>query len=64
MKKETMNFTNITVAEYWNPSVLLRWVEKAVAIDENFGTMKMVLQQLHTSNYGNREWKDVPIESE
>lgn len=64
MKKETMNLTTITVAEYWNPSVLLRWVEKAVAIDENTGTMKMVLQQLHTSSLGNREWKDIPVETE
>jgi hypothetical protein len=64
MKKEKLSYATITVAEVWQPSVLLRWVEKAVAIDKNTGTMKMVLQQLHTSNLGNREWKDVPVETE
>ena len=52
------------ISELWQPSVQFRFLEKAVAIDENTGTMKMVLQQLHTSNLGNREWKDVPVETE
>lgn len=60
-KQETV--TTINVVEYWNPSLLLRWIEKAVPIDENTGTMKMVLQQLYTSNLGNREWRDVPTET-
>lgn len=50
--------------EYWKPSLQLRWIEKAVSIDENTGTIKMVLQQLHTSDLGNLEWKDVPVETE
>jgi hypothetical protein len=64
MKKEKLSYATITVAEVWQPSVLLRWVEKAVTINKNTATMKMVLQQLHTSNLGIREWKDVPIETE
>jgi hypothetical protein len=65
MKKETIRITSNVCDEYWNPSVQLRWVER------NNGTMpngdykvEKVLQQLHTSNLGNREWKDVPTETQ
>jgi hypothetical protein len=65
MKKETIRMTDFTISEYWNPSVQLRWTER------NNGTMpngdykrEKVLQQLHTSNLRNREWKDVPTETE
>jgi len=64
MKKETMNYATITVAEVWQPSVQLRFLEKTIAITEDTGTMKIILQQLHTSNLGKREWKDVPTEKE
>lgn len=51
-------------SEVWKPIAQLRWVEKEVAIDQNTCTMKMVLQQLHTSNLRNHEWRDVPVETE
>jgi hypothetical protein len=62
--KTTSTLIDFKICEIWQPSVQLRFLEKAVAIDENTGTMKMILQQLYTSNLGNREWKDVPIEIE
>lgn len=60
--KETMNYAIISDSEYWKPSKLLRWAEKLVTIDENSGIIKTVLQQLYTSNLGNREWRDIPTE--
>lgn len=43
--------------EIWQPSVQLRFVER-------FIIPQKVLQQLHTSNLGNRKWIDVPTEKE
>ncbi len=59
------------IAEVWQPSVQIRFVKRKV-IDftgQLIGGMcsqknENILQQLHTSNLGNREWKDVPIETE
>ena len=67
MKKEAMNYVNITVAEVWQPSVQLRFLEQEYRyIDGGITCIKTetTLQQLHTSNLGNREWKDVPTENE
>jgi hypothetical protein len=55
------NLTNINIAETWQPSVRLRFIEKTVEIDENLGRRVKVLQQLHTSNTGKVEWKDVEL---
>ena len=71
MKKNKLEFSTITVVEYWQPSVQLRFTKRTV-IDFNSqligGTQLQksvnILQQLYTSNLGNREWKDVPIETE
>jgi hypothetical protein len=58
------------VAELWQPSVQIRWFEfnKRIVQDGNFGAAKVMsekkLQQLHNSNLGNREWRDVPTETE
>ena len=61
----------IGVAEYWQPSVQIRFVKRKVIDFSNqlVGGMQLqkdvsILQQLHTSNLGNREWKDVSIENE
>mgnify|MGYP003615713790 FL=1 len=71
MKKETLQYANITVVEYWNPSVQLRFVKRKVSDFSNqiVGGAHLkkevnILQQLHTSNLGNIEWKDVPTETE
>ena len=71
MKKETLRFENIEVAEVWQPSVQLRFVNRVV---DDFNTQLVggnclknnikILQQLFTSNLGNREGKDVPSEIE
>ena len=58
-------------AEYWQPSVQIRFVKRKFIDFSNQivgGTQLQkdvnILQQLHTSNLGNREWKDVPVETE
>ncbi len=58
-------------SEVWQPSVQLRFVKRTV---NDFNSQLVggkqlqktinILQQLHTSNLGNREWKDVPTEKE
>ena len=71
MKKEKLQYANITVVELWQPSVQLRFVKRKV-IDFSSqlvgGTQLQkevnILQQLHTSNLGSLEWRDVPIETE
>jgi len=55
MKEQTMSYATITVAEYWNPSVQIRFVKRKEV---------NILQQLFTSNLGNSQWKDVPVETE
>ena len=71
MKKETIRMTDFTIAEVWQPSVQLRFVNRLVndfssQLVGGRGLQKNIniLQQLHTSNLGNREWKDVPIETQ
>jgi len=67
MKKEKINYATITVDEVWEPSVRLRFVKKDVQ-PENIHLLpsktEKILQQLHTSNLGHRDWKDVPVEIE
>lgn len=61
----------LSAFETWSPSVKLRFVKRNFS-DFNHqvigGTCPEkyvnVLQQLHTSNVGNREWRDIPIETE
>ncbi len=70
MKKEKLVKT-LSAFEIWSPSVKLRFVKRNVN-DFNHQVIGVIcpqksvniLQQLHTSNLGNREWKDVPIETE
>ncbi len=59
---------DITVSEFWQPSVQLRWFEKEYRYKDLSGVTcvksERTLQQLHTSNLGNREWKDIPTVTE
>lgn|GEM_PF-3033715 len=62
---------DIIVSEFWQPSVRLRFVKRTVndfSIQVVGGDCPKksvnILQQLHTSNLGNREWKDIPIVTE
>jgi hypothetical protein len=69
--KTTSTLKDFSIAELWQPSVKIRFVKRKV-IDfssQLVGGMQLqkdvnILQQLYTSNLGNREWKDVPIETE
>ena len=59
------------IAEIWQPSMQLRFVKRIV---NDFNTQLVggewkkksvnILQQLYTSNLGNKEWKDIPFENE
>ena len=67
MKGKTIIIGNLnTVVEHWQPSVMLRWIKKEYRYTDLSGITcvksERVLQQLHTSNLGNREWKDIEIE--
>ena len=71
MKKEKLNYATITVSEVWQPSVQLRFVNRLVNDFSNqlvggecLKKNVKILQQLHTSNLGNREWKDIRIVDE
>lgn len=62
-----MNYANITFAELWQPSSQLRFLEKESRyVDSGITCVKTktTLQQLYISNLGNREWRDVPTETE
>ncbi len=52
-----ITITETAALEFWQPSVQLRFVERGIV-------PRRILQQLHTSNLGNREWKDVELEIE
>jgi hypothetical protein len=66
----TSTLKDFSIAELWQPSVQIRFVKRKV-IDfssQLIGGVQLqkdvnILQQLHTSNLGNQEWKDVPIET-
>jgi len=62
--KEKFNYSTISVDEIWKQTLQLRFLKKSVAIDENTCKTQMILQQLYVSNLGNREWKDIPTETE
>ncbi len=51
-------FATFTIAEIWQPSLLLRW--KRVSID--LMSYNKVLQQMWYSNTGIEEWRDIPEE--
>lgn len=64
-------YNSIRAAEVWQPSVQLRFVRRKVNDFSNqlvggecLQKTLNILQQLHTSNLGSREWKDVPVSDE
>jgi hypothetical protein len=62
-----MEKENITLAEVWQPSLQLRFLEQEYRyIDGGITCIKTetTLQQLYISNTGNREWRDIPTEIE
>jgi hypothetical protein len=68
---EEINYGTFTVAEVWQPSVRLRFVDRLVddftnsLVGSTYSqkTIK-ILQQLHTNSLGNQKWIDVPTELE
>jgi hypothetical protein len=64
MKKETLQYANITVVEIWKPTMMLRNVNRIVSSSNFHCESGMFLQQLWTSNLGNQEWRDIPVEIE
>ena len=64
MKVET-NMGKSTVASLWQPSVQLRFLVRSCGTLPNGECeTEKVLQQLHTSNLGERKWLDVPTVNE
>ena len=60
------NFTSskITISEYWQPTMMLRQVDRIVSSSNFHCETGLFLQQKWQSNLGNQEWRDVPIEPE
>ena len=59
--ENTIKIDNDKIVEVWQPIWSLRFVEKAVSITEDTGTIKRILQQSFKSNLGNIDWRDVPL---
>lgn len=67
MKKDKSTIESVTQSQVWQPSVKLRFVKRDVQPDNIHllpSKTEKILQQLFTSNLGNREWRDVPVETE
>jgi hypothetical protein len=68
MEKETTNDLNITIAEYWYPTMMLRWLEEESRYEDINGITcvrsEKTLQQMFQSNLGNQEWRNIPVETE
>lgn len=47
--------------KFWQPTMQLRFVEKAVFITKDTSVMKKILQQAFISDIGNLDWRDVPL---
>jgi hypothetical protein len=47
-------------AEFFYPTIKLRFLEKEVEINSEFSTVEKVLQQLHQGSNGSVKWVDVP----
>jgi hypothetical protein len=64
MKKDTINLATIEVAKVWQPTMMLRNVERVISSSNYHCEKVLFLQQMWTSNLGDIEWKDIPIENE
>jgi hypothetical protein len=63
MKKDKINLWTIEVVKVWKPTCNLRWLESNVYCPMR-DEFKKTLQQMWTSNLGDIEWKDIPVENE
>ena len=63
MKKDRINLATIEDAKVWQPTMMLRWNESNIYCPMR-DEFKKTLQQMWTSNLGDIEWKDIPIEIE
>ena len=67
MKKDKITIESLTQSQIWQPRVQLRFVKRDVQPDNIHllpSKTEKILQQLFTSNLGNQEWRDIPIEME
>lgn len=64
MKEQTMKYASAHVDEHWAPSMQLRNLIREGKSNDEWIIVETVLQQLFTSNLGNSQWKDVPVETE
>ena len=67
MKKDTINLAPIEVLKVWQPTMMLRWFEQGLGenVHISYSAVKIKkLQQMWTSNLGDIEWKDIPVENE
>ena len=67
MKKDKITIESLTQNQVWQPRVQLRFVKRDVQPDNIHllpSKTEKILQQLFTSNLGNQEWRDIPIEME
>jgi hypothetical protein len=63
MKKDIIKLEDIEVTKVWQPTMMLRWMESDVYLPST-DEFRKKLQQAWTSNLGNIEWKDIPVEYE
>lgn len=54
-----IDYSNV-IAEFWSPTVQIRWVRREVHTKIDWINIETVLQQLYRSNLGNEKWEDVP----
>lgn len=64
MEKGKINLATIEVAKVWQPTMMLRNVQRVISSSNYHCEKGLFLQQMWTSNLGDIEWKDVPIEIE
>ncbi len=64
MKKDKTTIQSVTENQFWQPTLKLRFFRREGKCTEDSINIETVLQQLHTSNLGNTEWRDIPTEIE
>jgi hypothetical protein len=68
MKKETIRYTtNNQDVKVWQPTCNLRWLKQGLGdnVHKSYaGIIIKTLQQMWTSNLGDIEWREIPIEND
>ena len=54
-----IDYSNV-IAEFWSPTVQIRFARRVGKSKEDWINVETVLQQLYISNLGNEKWEDVP----